>query len=210
MLIHQLPYLSTKSVVLASQSPRRTEILRMAGVLHTVRKPQFAEDLPKARYGSPAAYAEATAHAKAVAVLAEIRAESVAQTPDLLIASDTIVVRDADILEKPRSEAEAISMLQSLSGRRHSVVTAVALVARGGPIHCFASETAVWFDELSDDLIHAYVRGGEPMDKAGAYGIQGQGGAFVSRIEGCYFTVMGLPLHALSKHIRKLVDDGLV
>lgn len=230
MLAHHLPHLSKKHIVLASQSPRRAEILRLLGLDFDIVQSNFNEDLPKDGFDSPGAYCVATAHAKARAVADSLKAgrsgsgsgsrltrtvengvcDDSPLKADLVIGSDTIVVLSGFVLEKPASEADAMRMLRRLSGRQHSVVTGVSLITNSGTVRQIVSETAVWFDELSDDVIEAYVKTGEPMDKAGAYGIQGMGGSFVSRIEGCYFTVMGLPLHALAKEMRKLVDDGLL
>lgn len=216
MLLHYLPHLSKKRIVLASQSPRRAEILQLMGLSFQVRKSEFAEDLPKDKFGSAADYATATAREKALDVQRSLRDSKsdknngIGGEADVVIAADTIVVLDGDILEKPTSEGDAIRMLRALSARQHTVFTGVCLVLRGGDVRSFNVGTDVWFDELCDDVLRAYVRSREPMDKAGAYGIQGLGGAFVSRIDGCYFTVMGLPMHALAKEMRKLIDDGLL
>lgn len=228
MLAHHLPYLSRKHIILASQSPRRAEILRLMGLDFDIVNSNFSEDLPKNEFDSPGAYCVATAHAKAKAVADSLKSgrrgngsglmrtvengvsDDSPLKGDLIVGCDTIVVLSGFVLEKPASEADAMRMLRRLSGRQHSVVTGVSLITDSGTVRQIVSETAVWFDELSDDVIEAYVKTGEPMDKAGAYGIQGMGGSFVSRIEGCYFTVMGLPLHAFAKEVRKLIDDGLL
>jgi septum formation protein len=120
--------------------------------------------------------------------------------PDaVVIGADTIVIAEGGILGKPADDADAARMLRLLSGRRHRVVTAVAVVRRQPPVGLVdSSETAVWFRRLTLDEISRYVATGEPLDKAGAYGIQGRAGAFVDRIEGDYFTVVGLPLARLA------------
>lgn len=165
---------------------------------------QFEENLDKSSFKSPRDYVMANAHGKAADVAAS-------QTNyDLVIGSDTVVVLDGKVLEKPKSEGEAFRMLTQLSGRQHTVATGVSLIAKGGMTRTFAEETSVWFAHLSDDVIGAYIKTGEPMDKAGAYGIQGRGGSLVRRIEGCYFTVMGLPMHALAREIAELCKEHLL
>lgn len=134
--------------------------------------------------------------------LAELKASKVADAvPDaVVIGADTIVVAGAGILGKPKDDADAERMLHVLSGNRHHVVTAVAVVRRQPPVRLIdSSETAVWFRRLTEDEISRYVASGEPLDKAGAYGIQGRAATFVERIEGDYFTVVGLPLARLAQ-----------
>lgn len=205
MIIDILPILRQKRIILASQSPRRSEILKMMDLPFDCHPSKFSEDLPKDAFATPNAYAIATAKEKALDVGRELSLNP----PNLIIASDTIVVLDGAVLEKPESEGDAFRMLRALSGRQHTVCTAVALKA-GDTWRCFCEESRVWFSELSDDMISAYIKTGEPMDKAGAYGIQGKGGAFVSKIDGCFFSVMGLPMHSLAKEVRHLNDGGFL
>ncbi|MDQ6612236.1 MAG: Maf family protein [Gemmatimonadota bacterium] len=174
-------------VVLASQSPRRRELLALIGVKHTVQP----ADIDESVHGSeqPAAHAERLARSKA-----QVIASRDAQA--LVIGSDTIVVIDDLILGKPVDEADAGRMLRVLSGRTHEVVTAVA-VAFGGQMVSGVEHVAVTFRTLSDDDIRDYIKTGEPMDKAGSYGIQGFGATIVNRIDGDFFAVMGLPLGRL-------------
>lgn len=205
MIIDRLPLLRAKEIILGSQSPRRKEILTLMGLSFETRPSNFDENLSKSEFPTPSSYATATATGKALDVY-----RSLPKKPDLIIGSDTVVVLDGQILEKPKSEGEAIRMLQMMSGRDHKVVTAVTLVTKLGDVRTFHEETLVWFAPLSDEAISAYVQTKEPMDKAGAYGIQGMGGTFVTKIQGCYFCVMGLPMHALAREINKLMDEGLV
>ena len=171
-------------VILASQSPRRRELLELVGIAHEVR-PADVDETPFAGE-EPAPHAERLARAKAQKLAGE--------HPDaLVIAADTIVVVDGDILGKPRDAADAAAMLARLSGREHAVFTAAA-VARGGHVVSGVERVRVVFRDLAPAEITAYVATGEPMDKAGAYGIQGYGATIVERIEGDYFAVMGLPL----------------
>jgi septum formation protein len=173
-------------VVLASSSPRRRELLAMIGVPHEV----IPADLDE-RYlpgEGAAAHAERLAREKAAAV-----AGTPAARDALVIAADTIVVVDGDVLGKPRDAEHAAMMLQRLSGRAHTVHTAVAV--RLGDREAFGVESPlVTFRPLDRATIDAYIGTGEPMDKAGAYGIQGYGATLVRRVEGDYFAVMGLPL----------------
>jgi septum formation protein len=174
-------------VVLASQSPRRRELLTLVGIAHEVRPADIDESyLPGEE---PAAHAER---------LAREKARVVASTdPDaLVIGSDTIVVVDGDVLGKPRDEAHAAEMLARLAGRSHVVMTAVAVDWRGH-IRSSVEEVGVTFHPLTREQIAAYIATREPMDKAGAYGIQGYGATIVQRVDGDYFAVMGLPLQRL-------------
>lgn len=172
-------------VILASGSPRRRELLNMIGVAHEIMPADIDE-----RYlpgENPAAHAERLAREKAAAVAP--RAGDA-----LIIAADTIVVVDGAVLGKPRGAAEAAEMLGRLAGRSHTVHTAVAVRYGGGEASAVESPS-VTFRRLDAELIEAYIATGEPMDKAGSYGIQGYGATLVSRVEGDYFAVMGLPLH---------------
>lgn len=204
MILEYLPRLQGKKIVLASQSPRRREILTLMGLPFSAFPSNFEENLDKSSFPSPREYVVANARGKAADVVTRL------PDADLVIGSDTVVALDGAILEKPKSEGEAFRMLKALSGRQHVVYTGVALAARGVPARTFCEQTAVWFAELSDDAIAAYIKTGEPMDKAGAYGIQGRGGAFVRKIDGCFFAVMGLPMHTLGRGIGELCDEHLL
>ncbi|HXG70144.1 MAG TPA: Maf family protein [Gemmatimonadaceae bacterium] len=171
-------------VILASASPRRRQLLDLIGIAHEVRPSDIDETALRGE--RPRKYAERLAREKVRAV-AESDPDAVA------IAADTIVVCGAKLLGKPSNAVDAGSMLSALSGRMHKVVTAVA-VARSGKVKSAVEEVVVTFRALTDDEIDAYIATGEPMDKAGAYGIQGYGATIVKRIEGDYFAVMGLPL----------------
>jgi septum formation protein len=179
-------------IILASQSPRRRELLTLIGIPHEVRPANIDETYLAGE--QPRAHAERLAREKASA----IRAEGA-----IVIGSDTIVVVDGDVLGKPTNEAEAASMLRRLSGRSHIVITAVA-VARNGRVESGVEEVGVTFHPLNDEAIAAYIATREPMDKAGAYGIQGYGATIVSRVDGDYFAVMGLPLQRLVRLIERV------
>ena len=171
-------------LILASASPRRAELLRNAGISFTVDPAHIAEE--PAPGESPIAYAQRLARDKALAVLAR-------HPEDTVLGADTIVVVDEHLLEKPIDAADATRMLRLLSDRKHEVITGVC-VANSRFQQAEAEVTRVTFAPLSDDEIKAYVGTGEPMDKAGAYAIQGIASRWAKRIDGCYFNVVGLPV----------------
>ena len=175
--------MSPVKVVLASGSPRRRELLTLIGIAHDVRPADVDETLHPGE--APAVYAERLARTKA--------STGPTDTGTLTIGADTIVVIDDAVLGKPRDRDEAGRMLRTLSGRTHTVYTAVA-VRRGERIASSVEHVAVTFRRLTDESIASYIATGEPMDKAGAYGIQGFGATIVERIDGDYFAVMGLAL----------------
>jgi septum formation protein len=180
-------------LILASQSPRRAELLSRLGLDFEVRP--AAIDETYIDHEMPADHAERLAREKAIAVAR--------QEPDaLVIGSDTIVILDSDVLGKPRDADGALAMLMRLSGRDHEVFTAVAVI-RGGRTESALERVRVRFRRLDRSECQAYVATGEPMDKAGAYGIQGFGSALVESIEGDYFAVMGLPVVRTLELIRR-------
>jgi septum formation protein len=167
-------------LILASASPRRRQLLEMLGLEVVVRPSHVAEvRLPNE---PPVAYAERLARDKALAV-----------PGPLVLGADTTVLLDDALLEKPVDAEDALRMLRRLQGRTHEVITSVALVS-GGTVRQATDITAVTFRPCADAFLRAYIATGEPMDKAGAYGIQGYGAALVERIDGDFFGVMGLPV----------------
>ena len=186
--------MSHRRVILASASPRRRDLLTMLGIAHEVLPAEIDE-----RYlpgEPPIAHAERLAREKGAVIAA--------RAPDaVVIAADTIVVIDDVVLGKPRDDAEAAAMLRRLAGRTHTVFTAVA-VSRGGRIESGVEAVTVTFRALDDETIRAYIATREPMDKAGAYGIQGYGAAIVERIDGDYFAVMGLAIGLMLALLRRL------
>jgi septum formation protein len=190
--------LNLPTIVLASTSPRRAEILRTVGwpfetfAVNVDETPGADEDAP--------GYVERLARAKAAAA-------AVYCASRIVLGADTVVVVDDEILGKPRDEEDAREMLQRLSGRRHEVLTGVALVNAQLSQSVVAHEiTEVKFASMSDDEIGWYVDTGEPMDKAGAYAIQGRGARFIEEIKGEYFNVVGLPVRLLYKLVQDLRD----
>ncbi|HWE84933.1 MAG TPA: Maf family protein [Terracidiphilus sp.] len=185
-------------LILASASPRRRELLAQAGYAFEVRAAHINEDVRPGE--DPIAYVTRLAREKAEAVLRQLHAENQAtnagESP-VVLGADTTVTLDSHILAKPEDEADARRMLALLSGRTHRVITGVAVVGGSGPAtrcNVAAEVTAVRFLTLSAEEIAAYVATGEPMDKAGAYAIQGRAAKWIPRIEGDYFNVVGLPL----------------
>lgn len=181
-------------LVLASKSPRRREILREAGIWFVVR----ASDVPELRLSGESAhgYVRRLAEEKALAVPIH--------TGEVVLAADTTVVVDEHVLEKPRDEADAMRMLKLLSGREHEVLTGICLHSEARTI-VDAASTRVRFVELSEAEIVEYVASGEPMDKAGAYAIQGLASKFIDHIEGCYFNVVGLPVALVYRHLKTML-----
>jgi septum formation protein len=187
-------------LILASQSPRRRELLATAGFSFTVRVSAVEE--VRAPGESPDGYAQRLAREKAEAVWRTTRQES----GTVVLGADTIVVLSGalggTVLEKPRDAQDARAMLRKLSGRDHTVITAICLRHAQGA-ESASESTRVWFAKLSAGEIDAYVASGEPMDKAGAYGIQGLASKFIDRIDGSYTNVVGLPLSLLYRYLRE-------
>jgi septum formation protein len=181
-------------VILASQSPRRRELLTLVGIAHAVQPADIDEAYLTGE--TPRVHCERLAREKAHVVASR-------HWEALVIGSDTIVVVDGDVLGKPRDEAHAAEMLARLSGRAHMVMTAVAVQWRGVEVSA-VEEVGVTFHKLTPEDIRAYIATGEPMDKAGAYGIQGYGATIVQRVDGDYFAVMGLPLQRLVRLMGEL------
>lgn len=180
-------------IVLASGSPRRQELLTRIGIRDfTVRVPQVEEWYPQGL--TPPEIVSYISREKSQAVPSE--------EDEIVITADTMVFLDNRKLGKPQSEEEAFEMLSSLSGREHTVCTGVT-VMQGNRMLTEAESTRVRFAPLDEDTIRAYIRTGEPMDKAGAYGAQGYGALLIEGIEGDFFNVMGLPIRRLSCMLRK-------
>lgn len=173
--------------ILASGSPRRLELLRQIGIEPQVKLSNYNEDMSTS---NPAELVMANAVGKGQSVLPTCNDD------DVVIAADTIVVLNNMILGKPENSEEALKMLRNLSGRTHEVFTGVAVFYKGKK-KVAVEKTSVKFRKLIDKEIQAYVKTGDPLDKAGAYGIQGRGAIFINSIEGCYNNVVGLPLTRL-------------
>jgi len=188
-------------LILASASPRRAEILRNAGFVLEVVTPHLDESTRPNEAAS--AYVLRLAEEKARAARRQL-SDKLAGGSSVIIGADTVVVIDNEILGKPSSPENAREMLRRLSGQTHEVYTGLAVLPGNGTARTAVEKTRVTFQPLSKKEIEDYVASGEPFDKAGAYAIQGKGGKFISRIEGCYFNVMGLPLARLNTMLRDL------
>jgi nucleoside triphosphate pyrophosphatase len=183
--------LESVMLILASASPRRRELLSQAGLKFTVAAANLNEDLLPGE--TAAAYVQRLAEEKAQAVWNAHRSLDITDGPLAVLGADTCVVCDGHILGKPTDTADARRMLELLSGRTHAVLTGLAVVA-GDKIVRDVEITHVTFNQLNDAEIARYIASGEPMDKAGAYAIQGYAARWIPRIEGCYFNVVGLPI----------------
>jgi septum formation protein len=188
MIVSNVP-----NLILASQSPRRRELLTLAGFEFTVRACPIEE--VRAPGEDPREYVMRLAREKAEA--------SYRSSDEFVLGADTVVVLEERVLEKPHSAASAKAMLRALSCREHVVLTGICLKHGAGEI-VDCESTRVSFVSLDEPEIEEYVASGEPMDKAGAYAIQGLASKFIDRIDGCYFNVMGLPLALLYKHLKTL------
>ena len=179
--------------MLASQSPRRAEILRLAGIPFIVRAAAVDETpLPGEKPG------------EYVCRLAKEKAVAVGAAPDeTVLGADTTVVVDGEMLAKPADKDDARRMLGMLSGRCHEVLTGICLLQGKRQVADY-SATRVWFSVLTEAEIEAYIPSGEPIDKAGAYAIQGLASKYIEKIEGCYFNVVGLPVALVYRHLKNL------
>ena len=180
-------------LILASKSPRRQQILRDAGIPFVVRTADVTEERQPGEL--PGDYVRRLAEAKAFAVPI--------LPGEVILGADTVVVINDLVLEKPRDIDDAERMLSLLSGREHEVITGICLRTESGKIVDTAT-TRVRFVQLTQEELDAYVASGEPMDKAGAYAIQGLASKFIDRIEGCYFNVVGLPVALVYKHWKEI------
>ncbi|MCC8016283.1 MAG: Maf family protein [Clostridiales bacterium] len=180
-------------LVLASESPRRRELLRLIANDFEVKSSKQDESLPAGI--SPC---------NAVIYLSKIKAEPFKSSNDIVIGADTVVAVENKILGKPKDEKDAFEMLSLLSGRQHSVFTGVTII-KGSVVKSFYCRTMVKFYNLSEKEIKSYISCGECLDKAGAYGIQGKGSLLVEKIDGDYFNVVGLPVAKLYRELKALL-----
>lgn len=187
-------------IILASQSPRRRDIFDMLGIRYATRSSDIAEPLSGE---DPALQSMRNAKNKAEAVFANGDGQSV------IVSADTIVVLEGRILGKPESAEQAYRNLNDLSANTHTVITGICMIGRKGQ-KCGYEQTQVSFASLTETEIWDYVKTEEPMDKAGAYGIQGFGSQFITRIEGCYFNVMGFPVRRFYEIAKDMIDKGLL
>lgn len=194
-----MTYLNTNypKLILASTSPRREQLLKQISLEFEVMPSNFDES--RVCTSNPTESAQQAALEKAKAIAKKL-------SEGIVIGADTIVVYAGEVMGKPKDQSDAVRMLKQLSGKKHEVITGVALVnARDNREYVWSEATLVWFKKLSDMEIKKYVESGQPMDKAGAYGIQGRAAAFVEKIDGCYFNVVGLPLASLLVKLNKFM-----
>ncbi len=190
-------------LILASKSPRRIEILKNVGYDFTITPAEYDESVVDLKVDP----------VKGVTELAKGKAKSVFDTlpsfessDKVVLGADTIVVCDGEVMLKPKDESDAARMLSKLSGNTHQVYTAVALIT-AKETKTFVIKTDVYFYDLSEKEIDDYIKTGEPMDKAGAYGIQGKGSFLVKKIDGDYFNVVGLPISSVMRHLKEIGLD---
>eukprot|EP01134_Creolimax_fragrantissima_P007608 CFRG7608T1 len=210
------PYLATlngKRIVLASGSPRRAELLEKIGLKFSICPSTFEENLDKSTYPTCQDYVQATCLHKAQEVYDRLIGDTKDSTPNVIISADTIIDNNGVIIEKPSSENEARQTLMLLSGNTHRVWTAMTILVlndNGKGIRTtkqFLERTDVTFGVLSTAIVNAYVDTKEPMDKAGSYGYQSLGAQLVKKIDGCFYNVVGLPLHRFSSEMAELCDE---
>ena len=195
-----MKFMINRPVILASASPRRKEILSLLGFPFTVVPSNVSEDLD-VKEGDFEEYARELAALKTLAIAGK-------EPRSIVIGADTIVVHKGKLYPKPESKEQATAFLKELSGETHTVITGVGIYD-GGMTRTFSVKTEVTFRELDDVLIDAYVESGDPMDKAGGYGIQTAGALLVEKIDGDYYNVMGLPIAKLTEHMRRLAFMAL-
>lgn len=183
-------------IILASKSPRRKELLSLITTDFEIKSADVDESLP-----------DGISPSEAVEYLSKIKAEPFRNNDNLVIGADTVVSINNQILGKPKDKNDAHAMLKMLSGNTHEVYTGVSVLL-GDKTETFSVATRVKFFELTDDEIDRYIETGEPMDKAGAYGIQGFGSLLIEGIDGDYFNVVGLPVSKLNKIITKMLQFG--
>jgi septum formation protein len=218
MLQPVMHILSSQRIVLASASPRRKQILENIGLKFEVVSSSFEENIDKTKFTHPYEYAMATAAGKCEEVARRLYKDE--KPPDLVIGADTVLSMDNAIYEKPNDKEHAFKLLSGFSGRSHIVHTGVVLMtprtdqgSSGDSINNlfhvtqFYESTLVNFATLDAETITSYVDTGEPMDKAGGYGIQATGGTLIEGINGDYFNVMGFPLYRFAKNIRQIIKD---
>ncbi|KNE71011.1 septum formation protein Maf [Allomyces macrogynus ATCC 38327] len=203
-----IPELRGKRIVLASKSPRRVELLQQQGLVFDVIGSTFAEDLEHHHFDAPEHYVVTNAREKALQVY-----RSLTTPADLVIGADTVVVApEGTMLEKPSSRVDAVATLRRLrDAESHRVVTGICLVLQqpaGEPrVVTFTESTGVKFGKVSDEDISNYVNTGDPMDKAGSYGYQSLAACLIAGIDGCFYNVVGLPLHRLYRELKAAVRE---
>lgn len=198
-MIHQI--LKDKKIVLASSSPRRKEIFKLMGIKYIQKSADVDESIMDNDHVNPRQFVTRQSLNKCKEVSVQMDMDCV------VVAADTIVYLNKEILGKPVSHDEAFFFLKKLSGKNHAVYTGITIKFRN-IFYSQTEKTSVTFKNMSDSEIREYLATGEPMDKAGAYGIQGYGAQFIEKISGCYFNVMGFPIHRFYCLLEEIVEKN--
>ncbi|XP_071863210.1 dTTP/UTP pyrophosphatase [Bombus fervidus] len=197
--------LTAGRVVLASGSPRRYEIMKQLGINVEVVSSTYDENLDRFAYKNSGDYVQDLAKYKVQEVYDRLKKD--VKPPSLIIGADTLVTMGDVIYGKPKNKLHAFEMLSSLANREHIVYTGVCLKTPKEEVNFYES-TKVKFGDISEEQIWAYIKSGEPLDKAGGYGVQGLGGCLIERIDGDFYTVMGLPLYSLTKRLNEMFGNN--
>ncbi|CAD6230855.1 GSCOCG00006849001-RA-CDS [Cotesia congregata] len=204
MLEPTLHALSSLRVILASGSPRRREIIKNLGINVECITSKYDENLDRNKYSNHGDYVQDLAYYKVQDVFNNLKSDSA--KPSLIIGADTIVTLGDEIFGKPKDAADAVRILSSLANKEHVVYTGVCMKTMEKEIKFYQS-AKVTVGDISMEQIESYVKTGEPMDKAGGYGIQGTGGCLIESISGDFYTVMGMPLYTLVKNLNQLYSS---
>ncbi|XP_070161139.1 dTTP/UTP pyrophosphatase [Polyergus mexicanus] len=205
MLESTIHALANGRVILASGSPRRYDIIKHLRINAEIIPSLYDENLDRSKYINHGEYVQDIAKYKVLEVYERLKADSV--SPLLIIGADTMVTMDDVIYGKPHNETEAFQMLSSLANKQHIVYTGVCLKTPKIELKFYESAN-VKFGDVSERQIREYIRTGDPMDKAGGYGLQGIGGCLIEKIDGDYYTITGLPLYALAKHLNRIFSNS--
>ncbi|XP_060818444.1 probable bifunctional dTTP/UTP pyrophosphatase/methyltransferase protein [Bombus pascuorum] len=197
--------LTAGRVVLASGSPRRYEIMKQLGINIEVVSSTYDENLDRSAYKNSGDYVQDLAKYKVQEVYDRLKED--VTPPSLIIGADTLVTMGDVIYGKPKNNLHAFEMLSSLANREHIVYTGVCLKTPKKEVNFYES-TKVKFGDISEEQIWAYIKSGEPLDKAGGYGVQGLGGCLIEKIDGDFYTVMGLPLYSLTKRLNEMFGNN--
>ncbi|CAL7933823.1 unnamed protein product [Xylocopa violacea] len=201
MLEQTKQILTTCRVILASGSPRRGEIIKKLGINVEIIPSTYDENLDSSSYKNFGLYVQDIAKFKAEEVYNRLKGDTV--PPSLVISADTMVTMGSIIYGKPKNDSQAFEMLSSLANKEHTVYSGVCLKTPNKEVNFYES-AKVKFGDISEEQIWTYIKSGEPLDKAGGYGLQGLGGCLIEKIDGDFYTVMGLPLYCLTKELNKI------
>ncbi|KAH0956838.1 hypothetical protein HN011_011564 [Eciton burchellii] len=204
MLESTVQALANGRVILASGSPRRHNIMKHLRIKAEIMPSLYDENLDRSKYDNHGEYVQDIAKYKVLEVHERLKADPV--SPLLIIGADTMVTMDDVIYGKPRDEAEAFQMLSNLANKQHVVYTGVCLKTPKIQVQFYES-AKVKFGDISERQIREYIKTGDPMDKAGGYGFQGMGGCLIEKIEGDYYTIVGLPLYSLARRLNRIFSD---